>query len=1016
MKAKVLQKGIKTLLMWTLVVVALPNVKIMAQERTLSLPTNAEDVCLIPMPQQLVLTEGSAALPAQGILHVLMLFGDGQYGVGTVDFLTSHGIVVPSASKHYFGTDVKKYRHMESQLQQKEILYVTEEKVDSLPVPQNMDEAYMLEITPQKIAIRATSQTGVLMACYTLIQLRQAYGTRLPCLRITDWPAYTYRGWMDDISRGPIPTAGYMTKEMDILSLYKMNFWNFYTEHTLRNDVYPDVAPGDGLTRDDVAGALGMACAHESTPAKRLQYTVLKPMANLQCFAHAEKTLRIPFYQNMMDTKRNFNPGNEDTYTYLKQTLRFAADTFYRGCEFFNIDCDETEGLGSGRGRDYVSKMGEEEAYCRHIVRVCDILRPYNKKVLMWGDIVAKNPDMIARLPKEIQYIVWNYAPQESYEQALAPFRKAHEEHNAAFWVAPSVAHSSLMLPNADSYMQNIAYLARDGYAAGAAGLMNTAWDDNGEALFDNTWHGMLWAAEMAWKPIKSTDPEQARKEMKARVARFDRNMNVLFFSGEGFAILNSDDDAEYCKRWDPVVPGSEPVVCTRRSVCQGKKTAGLNYKEALCRGCENEADCPIRAAQALQTGSITTMLHRVGALENDPDIAEWFTTASLYEPLYNFYPSKVDTVMDKRIDRALNKLNVLERNIVKISDTSNYGVHNPMKHALYAVHHMQITALKCRLRRQIWLTLQDTSAANRTSCRQMAQDYFRELHALKKEYLRLWDAESRESSRQIVCDRFDALGQEVLDMDRHVFISMQDTVPPAKKSKALSTQENIPMVTLRTLYGDKAIFYTTDGRTPTTGTQRYDGPFPLEHSCLVKTVSYDEYNDGVTTERYMLQHKAIGCPITLATNFSTYRDVYSGGGNNALVDGQLGSDDSYADGHWQGYWGENIDVTVDLRKVTAVNNVSVRFLQNTFDWILAPTELQLYTSADGKTWKQVRSEKFNPEFARNGNVIYTDALHNLSLSTRYLRLVAPNPGPLPAWHPSKGQPSYLFADEIVVE
>ena len=31
------------------------------------------------------------------------------------------------------------------------------------------------------------------------------------------------------------------------------------------------------------------------------------------------------------------------------------------------------------------------------------------------------------------------------------------------------------------------------------------------------------------------------------------------------------------------------------------------------------------------------------------------------------------------------------------------------------------------------------------------------------------------------------------------------------------------------------------------------------------------------------------------------------------------------------------------------------------------------------------------------------------------IRVVVPNPGPLPSWHPAPGQPSYLFTDEIVI-
>jgi hypothetical protein len=35
--------------------------------------------------------------------------------------------------------------------------------------------------------------------------------------------------------------------------------------------------------------------------------------------------------------------------------------------------------------------------------------------------------------------------------------------------------------------------------------------------------------------------------------------------------------------------------------------------------------------------------------------------------------------------------------------------------------------------------------------------------------------------------------------------------------------------------------------------------------------------------------------------------------------------------------------------------------------------------------------------------------------AARFVRLVAENYGPLPAWHPGRGQPAWIFVDEIVV-
>lgn len=44
------------------------------------------------------------------------------------------------------------------------------------------------------------------------------------------------------------------------------------------------------------------------------------------------------------------------------------------------------------------------------------------------------------------------------------------------------------------------------------------------------------------------------------------------------------------------------------------------------------------------------------------------------------------------------------------------------------------------------------------------------------------------------------------------------------------------------------------------------------------------------------------------------------------------------------------------------------------------------------------------------------DFTAGLNTNTRYIKLIAKQYGPLPEWHESKGAPSYIFADEIVVE
>lgn len=533
----------------------------------------------------------------------------------------------------------------------------------------------------------------------------------------------------------------------------------------------------------------------------------------------------------------------------------------------------------------------------------------------MWGDIVAKNPAMMRQLPKDMTYIMWAYEPLDSYDHLIKPFKG----NGTPFWVAPSLSHSSNMIPNPYRYMKNIANLARDGYRNGAEGLMNTCWDDNGEALFDNCWHGLFWSAEMAWNPIKTDDPEEFRR----RERQFNENFARLFYGDKDMTNVNT--------------------------------------------------------------------LYEVGALESNPAVGDWYTSAAIMEPLLNFNPDNTSDAMHERIEDVSHL----------IDDIHLDSAANP--HAHYALKRISAITDKCRLR----LYISDTALFPEIPY--TIPEYLQELFDLKREYLRLWDQENGDYERYIVLNRYDDLAREALELDRHVFMEVSS-----------SSSATSPLVTLRTLFGDKDIYYTLDGSEPTAASTKYTGPFPLERSATIKAICYNKYGEGVITEQYLLSHLGMGAKIKLNTPFATYKSIYSGGGENALIDGQLGSNSTYADGHWQGYWGDSIDVTIEVggrKSEVGVREVSMRFMQNTFDWILAPKEIKVYASKDGKEWTLVVDKQFDMDPRETGMRLkqYTVPFTSHLSPFAFLRIVVPNPGPLPEWHPAPGQPSYLFTDEIVI-
>lgn len=388
----------------------------------------------------------------------------------------------------------------------------------SFPIDTNADQAYILEVKADKILIQATTEQGLFYGIQSVKQLMRYFKEEkgavfIPCMRVVDYPKLKYRGWLDDISRGPIPNMEFLKRAIATLAEYKLNFFNLYTEHVFKLDKYPDIAPADGLNAAEI---------RELENYAKLFH--IEIFGNQQCLAHAEETFKIPFYQQMADTKYNWNPCEPKTHDFLRYELETVAKAYHS--PFFNINCDETEALGSGRAKEYVNYFGgASQVYAKHIQWVYDVLKPLGKKVMMWGDIAAKDPVITAQLPKDMLMLVWSYSPSDNYVDMMEPFEKQGLE----FMVAPGMSMWGSVFPSEETYTKNIANLVRDGYQHGAIGMMNTAWDDSGESLFNSTWHGMAWAAEMSWNPIRQTEPARADQERMERLKIFNEAFATAF-------------------------------------------------------------------------------------------------------------------------------------------------------------------------------------------------------------------------------------------------------------------------------------------------------------------------------------------------------------------------------------------------------------------------------------------------------------------------------------------------------
>lgn len=353
----------------------------------------------------------------------------------------------------------------------------------SLPANAGPD-GYALIVRPNKVVCAGNSAAGTYYAVQTLKQLVRTHTSAgaVPSVDILDWPAMKIRGWQDDISRGPIPTLDFLKKQVEELSSYKLNAFTLYTEHVFRLKRHPKIAPSDGITAEEVAELDKYAKKHH-----------VQLIGNFQSFGHFANILKVPGYENLKETSDVITPAKEESYRFLKEVYGEIAPAY--SSPLFNINCDETYGLGEGPAKDMVAKEGLGNVYAKHINRVSTLLKAHGKTPMMWGDIALQYPDIRKNLPKDLIVLTWGYDPRASFVDQIEPFTKI----GFKFLVCPGVSCWGQTFPDLDAATTNINNFVRDGASQGALGMLNTTWDDTGENLFNNNWYSLVWGAEVSW-------------------------------------------------------------------------------------------------------------------------------------------------------------------------------------------------------------------------------------------------------------------------------------------------------------------------------------------------------------------------------------------------------------------------------------------------------------------------------------------------------------------------------------
>lgn len=259
---------------------------------------------------------------------------------------------------------------------------------------------------------------------------------------------------------------------------------------------------------------------------------------------------------------------------------------------------------------------------------------------------------------------------------------------------------------------------------------------------------------------------------------------------------------------------------------------------------------------------------------------------------------------------------------------------------------------------------------------------------------------------------------------DYENFVARLRSHYPMLRSRGVNYGAESEVAEWQTLYRNDSLFIALNPGTPdvklfySPGYEAkwlsYEAPVyiaPNEKKDILIRAELNGEAYGDTLEIDVWDHKAVGGVLQLDFTYSPY---YPAGGSDALIDGELGSL-KFRDGRWQALQGGDMDLTVDLGQIEAVETVSANFYQYGNAWIFLPKKVEFYFSKDGENWQSRSLE--TPDSLAFLKEQFTEeyVLHSLVDSCRYVRMRAVNFGVNPEWHDAPGMESWLFCDELVV-
>ena len=291
------------------------------------------------------------------------------------------------------------------------------------------EEGYLLNVSPKSIQIIANTKAGIIYGMQSLFQtlpeIRTNATLEVPCMKITDYPSFKWRGMHLDVSRHFFSPE--MIKEyIDLLSEYKFNtfHWHLTDDQGWRLEIkkYPKLTSvgawradrrgipwseckptqlgeaatyGGYYTQEQVRDIVAYAQERNITIVPEIEMpghseAAIAAYPWLSCTQQPQTTITGGMYPPGIQS--NYCPANDSVFTFLENVLTEVMKLF--PSKFIHIggdEVDKTPWKNDPRCQALMKKLGytdEEQLQSYFIQRIEKFLIAHHRKLIGWDEIL----------------------------------------------------------------------------------------------------------------------------------------------------------------------------------------------------------------------------------------------------------------------------------------------------------------------------------------------------------------------------------------------------------------------------------------------------------------------------------------------------------------------------------------------------------------------------------------------------------------------------------------------------